>query len=89
MNTLIEKFIEQFPALAGFLLLCYLFINVIKWILKSHEAERAAIRAAEIARWKELHSEHMVERIQCREVTAAHTVAVTAKMIQEEKPSPP
>lgn len=85
MSTIIEKLIEQFPALAGFLVLCYFFISAIKWILKSHEAERTAARAEEIARWKSLHSEHMIERLQCREVTAAHTIAVTAKMVQEEK----
>lgn len=85
MSTLIEKFIDQFPALAGFLLLCYLFISVIKLILKAHEAERTAARAEEIARWKSLHAEHLVERVQCREVTAAHTIATTAKMVQEQK----
>lgn len=85
MTNLVEKFIEQFPALAGFIVLCYLFIGFLKWLLKSYETERSTIRAAEEARWLALNAEHITERRICREVTAANTIATTAKLVQEEK----
>lgn len=85
MTDFFSKLSDQSPSLLVALGMVSVFIGYLKVRDKAEADRRLERDKAETARWKEVHAEHLYERERCREVTAANTIATTAKLVQEEK----